>query len=156
MRIDVLFDFVTLPEDLVNTSDGKMYVSELSGYSRFNLEELFVSLTGYHRAGLSFDGRFDKKDICYHHGKAYIRHRYHLVEFTRESCGRDYWTIRSIIMKTFIAPNGGYPEYFAHLLDYLARCPAGHLSNHEVAISFLVNHPGIEFSMDRCKLFPSA
>lgn len=151
-----LFEHVALSSRLVNNSlkdrnwNIVTSVLKLTAYSRFNLKEVLIYFTGQHRNHLCYYGAFGVNDILFENGRVCLRAGIPNRRFDEAGCRLDYMALHNIF-RTLRTADGYYSQDFEHLLNYLKDCPAGALSRSEPAIRFLINHPALEFYMDRMK-----
>lgn len=145
-----LFHYVPLPMLLKSwnnphTTSAKFF----SPRAAYNLRKVLMSVTMWHREGLSFNGLFDSSDILFQAGGVRIRDTIAKVNFDEKTCAEDYKKLHSIFTAKF--SQHGYPLYFSHLLDYLKNCPDKASSNTEGILAFINNHPCFQSHADRIK-----
>lgn len=111
---------------------------------------MLAYFTGQHRNNVCYDGVFGPNDILFENGRVCLRVGIPCRGFDEAGCRLDYLALHNIF-STLKTADGYYSQDFKHLLTYLKVCPAGALSRSEPAIRFLINHPALEFYMDRMK-----
>lgn len=150
-----LFHVVHLSQHSTNSMTQVGTVTYLSDYSQYIIHEVLIYICGKHRKGWSFGGNFESTDILFCSGRVKIAKRVHRVNFNKDTCGMDYMKLYEIFVEAFAVGMKDnqqvFPMLLPHLLEYLFACPAGENSNHELAITFLTNHPALASYMDRIK-----
>lgn len=150
-----LFHVVHLSQHSTNSMTQVGTVTYLSDYSQYIIHEVLIYICGKHRKGWSFSGNFESTDILFCSGRVKIAKRVHRVNFNKDTCGMDYMKLYEIFVEAFAVGMKDnqqvFPMFLPHLLEYLFACPAGENSNHELAITFLTNHPALASYMDRIK-----